>query len=240
MISEDWRLISLGKGYFHIILKSLRHKKKVWGLDSINLKPGVLCLQPWVLDFNPSLQKSTNAQVWVRFYDLSWEYWHPNIIFYLAKGIGVPLRLDKATIDGDFRHYARVLVDVDMSTLLPSSVLLEKDEIHSSFISVEYENLPSFCSICSSIGHLPCSCRWNKSKVPTANIGKSSQLMVEGSPSSSVVISSGPPIMDTIFLGVHSQSLGVGVLVASSGPTIQDDKLLSDSQAELRFIVDSS
>ncbi|KAK3218438.1 hypothetical protein Dsin_012408 [Dipteronia sinensis] len=63
LISADWRLISLGKGYFQIILKSSRDKNKVWGLGSVNLKPGVLRLQPWVLDFNRSLQKSTKAQV---------------------------------------------------------------------------------------------------------------------------------------------------------------------------------
>ncbi|KAK2637422.1 hypothetical protein Ddye_032214 [Dipteronia dyeriana] len=117
--------------------------------------------------------------VWVRFYYLSWEYWHPNIIFDLAKGIGISLRLDKATIDGDFVHYARVLLDIDMSTLLCSLVLLERDEFHSSFISVEYKNLPSFGSICSSFGHLPSSCRWNKSKVPAASVGKSSQSMAK-------------------------------------------------------------
>ncbi|KAK3193655.1 hypothetical protein Dsin_024965 [Dipteronia sinensis] len=136
-------------------------------------------LVPWVPDFNPSLQNSTNANVWVRFYDLSWEYWHPKIIFYLARGIGVPLRLDKATIDGDFWHYVRVVVDVDMSALLPSSFLLERDEFHSSFISVKCENLPSFCSICFSVEHLPGSCHWNKSKVPTASMEKSSPPMAE-------------------------------------------------------------
>ncbi|KAK3199371.1 hypothetical protein Dsin_022786 [Dipteronia sinensis] len=135
LISADWRLISLGKSYFQIILKSFGNKNK-----------------------------NKNK-----------------IIFDLARGIGVSLRLDKATIDGDFGHYARVLVDVDMSALLPSSVLLERDEFHSSFISVEYENLPSFCSICSSIGHLPGSCHWIKSKVPAASAGKSSQPMAEAS-----------------------------------------------------------
>ncbi|KAK3189466.1 hypothetical protein Dsin_029027 [Dipteronia sinensis] len=104
---------------------------------------------------------------------------HPKIIFDLTKGIGVPLRLDKATIDGDFGHYARVLVDIDMFALLPSLVLLERDKFHSSFILVEYENLPSFCFICSSIGHLPGSCHWKKSKVPTDSVGKSSQPMAE-------------------------------------------------------------
>ncbi|KAK0587194.1 hypothetical protein LWI29_018861 [Acer saccharum] len=120
--------------------------------------------------------KLVDLKVWVRLFNLSWEYWHPKIISDLARGIGVPLRLDKATSDGDFGHYARVLVDMDMSSVLPTLVLLERDEFHSSFTGVEYENLPAFCSTCSFIGHLPNSCHWNKSsKVPLTSSAKSTQ-----------------------------------------------------------------
>ncbi|KAK3229623.1 hypothetical protein Dsin_001504 [Dipteronia sinensis] len=72
---------------------------------SLHLKLGILRLQPWVPDFNPAKQKSTNIQAWVRFYDLSWEYWHSKIISNLHRGIGVPLRLDRAIVEGDFGHF---------------------------------------------------------------------------------------------------------------------------------------
>ncbi|KAI9198847.1 hypothetical protein LWI28_023034 [Acer negundo] len=149
MLNSDWRLISLGRGYYQILLKSPAEMNHVWGFDLVHLNPGILCLQPRVPDFKPSLQKSTNAQ------------------------------LDKATSDGDFghfTHFARVLVDVDVSSMLPTLVLLERDEFHNSFIDVEYDNLPAFCSTCSSICHLSSSCRWNKSsKVPLSSTTKSTQ-----------------------------------------------------------------
>ncbi|KAK3193022.1 hypothetical protein Dsin_024332 [Dipteronia sinensis] len=104
-----------------------------------------------------------NLHVWVHFYDLSCEYWHPKIISDLARGIGVPLHLDKDMIECGF-NFTRVLVDIDVSSMLPKSLLLERDNTHSSFISVEYENLPAFCSIGSSIRHLPNSCYWKKSE----------------------------------------------------------------------------
>ncbi|KAK3198787.1 hypothetical protein Dsin_022202 [Dipteronia sinensis] len=81
----------------------------------------------------------------------------------VSRGIGVPLPLDRATMEGDFRHFARVMVDIDLSIVPTSSLLLERDDSHSSFISVEYENLLAFCSTGSSIGHFPNSCHWNKS-----------------------------------------------------------------------------
>ncbi|KAI9152991.1 hypothetical protein LWI28_004119 [Acer negundo] len=132
MLNSDWRLISLGRGYYQILLKSPAEMNHVWGFGSVHLIP--------------------------------------------VRGIGVQLWLDKATSDEDFGHYARVLVDMDVSSVLPTSVLLERDEFHSSFIAVEYENLPAFCSTCSFIGHLPSSYRWNKSsKVPLSSTTKSTQ-----------------------------------------------------------------
>ncbi|KAK3220868.1 hypothetical protein Dsin_014838 [Dipteronia sinensis] len=49
-LNSVWRLISLGKGYFQIMLNSDADKNMVSSLGSLNLKPGVLRLQPWNLD----------------------------------------------------------------------------------------------------------------------------------------------------------------------------------------------
>ncbi|KAK3222117.1 hypothetical protein Dsin_009142 [Dipteronia sinensis] len=76
----------------------------------------------------------------------------------------MPLRLDRATFEGDFGYFMRFLVDIDVSNVSLSSLLLERDDSLSSFISMEYENLPAFCSSCSFIGHFLNACRWNKSR----------------------------------------------------------------------------
>ncbi|KAK3229943.1 hypothetical protein Dsin_001824 [Dipteronia sinensis] len=116
--------------------------------------------------------------VWVRFYNIFWEYWHSKIISDIARGISVPLRLNKATIDCDFGHFVGVLVDVNVSSSPPTSLLLKRDDSHSSFISVEYENLLTFCFTCSSIGHLFHAYRWNKSENVSSGMGKSPPIQV--------------------------------------------------------------
>ena len=72
------------------------------GRGSLTLKHGLLHFHPWIDDFNPMNQKSTNAQIWVRFYSLPREYWHPKILASIAKGIGIPLKIDKGTINGNW------------------------------------------------------------------------------------------------------------------------------------------
>ncbi|KAK2658947.1 hypothetical protein Ddye_005480 [Dipteronia dyeriana] len=133
----------------------------------------------------------------------------------LAKGICVPLRLDKATIDGDFRHFARVLMDVNISLSPLTSLLLERDDSYSSFISVEYENLLTFCSTCSSIGHLSHACGWNKFGNVSSCMGKPALIWVGCIGVAPVVpsfMSEGPSVPLASFL-----QLSFGMASAVSG-----------------------
>ena len=109
--------------------------------------------------YNPALH--THAQVWVRLYGLSQENWDPRTLLEIACAIGAPLQLDKPTKEGTFRHFARVLVDVDLSENPPPRILVEREE-YSFEITVYYENLPSQCPVCSFLGHNASNCRRNR------------------------------------------------------------------------------
>ena len=84
-------------------------------------------------------------------------------MYNIARAIGVPLRLDQATINGDFGHYARVLVDIDLKH--PLLYQLEVDSNgECGFVNVEYENISNFYTTCSSIGHPATCCKLNQLK----------------------------------------------------------------------------
>ncbi|KAK2638453.1 hypothetical protein Ddye_026248 [Dipteronia dyeriana] len=53
-LNSQWRLISLGRGFFQILLNSEEEKAKFWGIGPLHLKPGTLRLQPWTQNFNPN------------------------------------------------------------------------------------------------------------------------------------------------------------------------------------------
>ena len=74
------------------------------------------------------------------------------ILASIASGVGVPIKIDTVTMNDELGHYARILVDVDLLTSLPKNLLVERiGKIF--FIDLVYENMPSFCNLCSNIGH---------------------------------------------------------------------------------------
>jgi hypothetical protein len=122
----------------------------------------------WTRDFNPNLQKNTTAQVWVRIYGLSQEYWRPKIFFAIVSSIGTPICTDaiaaKPMFDRTFGQYARVLVDMDISQTPRYQVLVERTG-YAFFVDLEYENLPEFCTHCNMIGHYVEICKKVQGKV---------------------------------------------------------------------------
>jgi hypothetical protein len=151
-----WGITSLGKGYYEFCFSSLEDVRRVRSVVSWNINPGFLKLFAWSGDFNPSLQRNTSAQVWVRIYGLSQEYWRPKILFAIVSSIGTPICTDaiasKSMFERTFGQYARVLVDLDLSQALRHSVLVERKGF-AFFVDLDYENLPDFCTHCNMIGH---------------------------------------------------------------------------------------
>ena len=135
-------------------------RDKIWTAGVWAVKPGHLRLQPWSPDFNPNSQHLTNAQVWIKLHDLPWEYWDASILKNIARGVGIPLKIDQNTLEGKFGHYARILVDIDLSKELTDSLMIERLG-HKFFISVEFENIPAFCRNCSMVGHSLANCKRN-------------------------------------------------------------------------------
>ena len=59
------------------------------------------------------------------------------------RGIGVPLKFDNNTLHGEYDHYARILIDLDLSSRLPETLLIERVG-KSFFIDVHVPREPQF------------------------------------------------------------------------------------------------
>lgn len=74
-----------------------------------------MCLQRWVKGSNLYKVNSNLAQVWVRIYEISMEFFQPRIIHALASALRTVLKLDDRTKNGTMCHYARILLEIDMT-----------------------------------------------------------------------------------------------------------------------------
>lgn len=86
------------------------------------------------------------------------EYWHPFFLLDMAIGIGEPLRIDEKTLKKELQTYAKILIDIDFTKLLPEEILVQRERFEF-IMKVEYENYPSFCRQYGSIGHDDIQCR---------------------------------------------------------------------------------
>ena len=112
---EPWKMMPLGKGYFEFYYTSYDDLRTIWSKGTLNLKPGLLRLFEWTKDFSARTQRQTHAQVWIRLLELPQEYWMDHTLREIARAIGTPVLIDSATQNRVFGHYARVLVDMDLS-----------------------------------------------------------------------------------------------------------------------------
>ena len=98
-----------------------------WVHGTMNLKPGVLRRSQWTKDFNPFMQHQTQAQIWIRLMDFPRAYWKENTLREISGSIRTPLIIDSATQNRHFGHYARILIDMDLSKHIFEGVLAERE-----------------------------------------------------------------------------------------------------------------
>lgn len=62
-LKGNWWLISLGRGYYQIMLDSKESKLNILQKGTISLKPGLMRLQEWQPNFDHAAQKTTRALI---------------------------------------------------------------------------------------------------------------------------------------------------------------------------------
>jgi len=151
--------------------------RKIWALWVINLNPGLLRFSKWTKDFI-QITKSKLTQIWIRLIDLPQEYWRSMTLLEIASAIGTPLVIDENTRNRLFGHYARVLVDIDLSERTFNHILVEREGFAFN-VEVVYEKQPLFCKICNKIGHKIHHC--NKIGTGQENISNEAKYKSENS-----------------------------------------------------------
>ena len=133
----------------------------------MNAGPWHLAGRPFILRaWKPGMDmlniQLSSIPIWVRFYNISLEYWTSTCLGHIASTVGIPLHLDPLTENQTKLSFARICIEVGVDCEFPKSVLLDRGNGSYSTIRIEYPWAPQCCSECKLFGHKLVNCQAKK------------------------------------------------------------------------------
>ncbi|CAL1401631.1 unnamed protein product [Linum trigynum] len=110
-----------------------------------------LTVRPWRKGFDPKDVEVASTLVWAKFLALPIEYVKKKAAEKISSRMGKPVRVDRATQNGERGKYARVFLEVDLTKPLLSKIVGKK-------YYIEYEGLHNICTECGKYGHARVTC----------------------------------------------------------------------------------
>lgn len=143
---------------------------KLWNISN---KP--LILRRWEPGMQLLKLSLDSLPIWIKLKHLPMEFWSPTCLGYVASGVGKPLYADSVTEDQVRLGFARVLVEVNTTSIFPKELFLKGIGGRMITVGVEYPWIPMQCSHCHAFGHVVHACSKVEKKVwlpkkPTAPV----------------------------------------------------------------------
>jgi len=124
---HQWKMVSLGRGFYDFLFEHPDDFSRIWTAGTVSLQLGLLRLSQWTKDFNHYSQTQTHTSLWIRLVALPQEYWRERTLKEIASVVGTPISIDGPTRNRAFGHYARILVDIDLSKRVYDEILVERE-----------------------------------------------------------------------------------------------------------------
>ncbi|CAH9079315.1 unnamed protein product [Cuscuta epithymum] len=172
------------KGWVIFKFQSEDDRTKVLKEGPYTIFGKLLMLKALSDDFSFDDEEFLKVPIWVKFPNLHLKLWNEDALSEIASMVGVPLATDKVTHDRSNHHFARVLIEVDISKQPPLSfpIRLPSRKVVKQF--VVYETFPNFCFHCKIYGHHPFICNKLAKKdddtVKSSEKGEDEQIKIGG------------------------------------------------------------
>ncbi|KAF6137402.1 hypothetical protein GIB67_036439 [Kingdonia uniflora] len=133
-------------------------RERVLEMGSFHLASRMFILRPWrpFIEFEPT--EVSFIPIWVILKDVPDQFMNAKGIGLIASIVGKSLCLDRASEERKHKSFIRVCVEVEVSSLLPSSLPLLIDEKFTINVIAEYNWVPVKCIDCNVFGHSPMAC----------------------------------------------------------------------------------
>ncbi|XP_062103371.1 uncharacterized protein LOC133814426 [Humulus lupulus] len=97
--------------------------------------------------------------IWIQVQNLDFKYRGQRSLLKIVGHIGKPIKEDQATRNRDLLQYARILVEVSISQVLPQQIVFENEKGDMVYLGIHYEWKPIVCTHCNGIGHHSKGCK---------------------------------------------------------------------------------
>ncbi|CAH9098836.1 unnamed protein product, partial [Cuscuta europaea] len=162
-LREKWGVRCLirphDKGWVIFKFQNEVDRAKVLNEGPYNIFGKLLMLKELGDDFSFDDEEFLKVPIWVKFPNLPLKLWNDEAMSEIASMVGVPLTTDKVTQEKINHHFARVLIEVDISKPPPLSFPIRLPSRKVFNQTVVYETFPNFCFHCKEYGHHPFICK---------------------------------------------------------------------------------
>lgn len=136
-------------------------RSKVLEIGSIHIASRLFILRPWAPELESEANVLRTIPIWVTMKKIPLFLWNPEGLQKIASFIGNPIMLDKATEEKTRLSFARVCVEIDITSQLSKTipVAINGKQIN---VDVEYSWIPAKCNVCAGFGHNKNSCTKSK------------------------------------------------------------------------------
>ncbi|XP_056695330.1 uncharacterized protein [Spinacia oleracea] len=179
-IAKEWSQVATPKvflhdeGYFVIRFCSLEDRNSILyaGPEYFYGKPAII--KQWSSHFSFQEEVLKVIPLWVRFPNLPLNCWGEDSLSRIGSVIGVPLFADECTTQQLRISFARILVEVDVTNPLPSSITIADPSGQEFEQVVTYDWKPDYYKKCCLVGHNceTCAKKVNNVRPPEKKIVK--------------------------------------------------------------------
>ncbi|XP_056697358.1 uncharacterized protein [Spinacia oleracea] len=140
-------------GYFSIKFVNMKDRNQIIAGGPYTFYGKPVIIKPWTANFNFYEEVLRVIPLWVRFPNLPLNCWGCDSLSRIGSLLGVPLFADECTTRQDRVSFARVLIEMDITSPLPDCVWIEDSKGGMFKQAVTYDWLPQYCKVCCTAGH---------------------------------------------------------------------------------------
>ncbi|KAL3507259.1 hypothetical protein ACH5RR_032641 [Cinchona calisaya] len=121
----------------------------------------MIFVKPCSPDLDLSKEELTSVPVWVKLPNLKFNYLSTKTLNKMVSYIGNPLYTNKITAEQSRLSFARICVEVNVSSNLPKQIPYTDEHGRNLLQEVIYEWVPPKCLKCKTFGHASVNCPIN-------------------------------------------------------------------------------